>query len=128
MQSHCIAGTIQRTCSSLSLVVFAASKMWCLCRYLPVLIGAWIPEDHWKYGLFLLLLKMLDIIMAPVVTVHKAVFLRQLISEHHELFCELYPMATITPKMHYMIHLPTSSSSSLFFQSCNRSVARPMVF
>lgn len=47
-----------------------------------------------------------DVIMSPVTTVHKAVLLRQQINEHHELFRELYSGSSITPKMHYMIHLP----------------------
>jgi hypothetical protein len=80
--------------------------MWCLSQYLPVLIGVWVPEDHLKYKLMLMLLKLVDIIMSPVTTTHKAVFLRHAIHEHHELFKELYPASTITPKMHYMIHLP----------------------
>jgi hypothetical protein len=51
-------------------------------------------------------LNILDIVMSPIVTVHKAVYLRELICEHHQLFKELYPNANITPKMHYIIHLP----------------------
>jgi hypothetical protein len=51
-------------------------------------------------------LNILDIVMSPIVTVHKAVYLRELICEHHQLFKELYPNANITPKMHYIRHLP----------------------
>ena len=42
---------------------------------------------------------------SPVTTVHKAVFLRHLINEHHELW-ELYPASTITPKMLILHHSP----------------------
>lgn len=83
-----------------------ASESWALARFLPILIGDLVPEDneHWK--LFLLLLEIVDFVMAPKCTRAIACYLRQLIQEHHTRFVELYPDRPITPKLHYMIHIP----------------------
>ena len=43
---------------------------------------------------------------APVTSNDIATFIKQLITDHHEMFKEVYPLCSITPKMHYMIHIP----------------------
>ena len=84
--------------------------MWCLGRVLPLVIGEWIPEDHLHYKTFLIQRSILDIAMAPVVCIEKVMYLRDIIEEHieehHQMFLECYPEAAVTPKMHYIIHLP----------------------
>uniref|UniRef100_A0A1X7T706 Uncharacterized protein n=1 Tax=Amphimedon queenslandica TaxID=400682 RepID=A0A1X7T706_AMPQE len=64
-----------------------ASETWALARLLPILIGDLIT-------------------MAPKCTVGLAAHLRQLIHQHHSTFLECYPDRTLTPKLHYMIHIP----------------------
>ena len=44
--------------------------------------------------------------MAPKTTKALAAYLRELILQHHTAFKELYPERPITPKMHYIIHIP----------------------
>ena len=80
--------------------------MWCFGLFLPVLIGEWVSEEQLQYRKFLILTGILDITMAPVTDLNNAMYLRDLIDEHHQQFRECYPGASITPKMHYMIHLP----------------------
>ena len=46
------------------------------------------------------------IIFAPTVNANQVAYLQVLIQNHHEKFKELYPDCSITPKMHYMIHMP----------------------
>lgn len=46
------------------------------------------------------------IIFAPTVSANQVAYLQLLIQNHHEKFKELYPDCSITPKMHYMIHMP----------------------
>ena len=86
-------------------VMNVASESWSLARMLPLLVGDLVPEDdpHWLN--FLLLLSIIDIIMAPK-TRALAAYLRELILQHHTAFKELYPERPITPKMHYIIHIP----------------------
>ena len=44
--------------------------------------------------------------MAPRTTVSLAAQVRELIAEHHTLFKTLYPDRPLTPKCHYMVHIP----------------------
>jgi len=80
--------------------------MWCLTRLLPLMIGHIVPEndDHWKN--FLLLLSIMDLVFAPVLSTDCIAYLKELICDHHENFKSLYPMCSIFPKMHYMVHYP----------------------
>lgn len=91
---------------STSCVQFVATKMWCLGRILPLVIGEWVPEDQPQYRTFLLLRTILDITMAPVTSPEKVMYLREIIDEHHQLFRQSYPTSSVTPKMHYITHLP----------------------
>lgn len=87
-------------------VMNAASESWNLARMLPLLVGDLVPDDdpHWLN--ILLLLSIIDIIMAPKTTRALAAYLRELILEHHTAIKELYPDDPLTPKMHYIIHIP----------------------
>ena len=72
----------------------------------PLMIGEQIPRDHPNWMNFLLLLTIMDITFAPVTTADVITYLREVINDHHTGFQELYPDSPITPKMHYMIHIP----------------------
>lgn len=67
-------------------------------------IGDFVSEEsqHWK--LFLLLRHICDIVFAPVTTIGMAIYLKQLIIDHHKLFKTLYPERKIVPKHHLMTH------------------------
>lgn len=85
---------------------YIATQMWCLGRLLPLMIGEKIPvtDEHWSN--FLCLLDIMDYLFAPVLSKDCTSHLKDLISEHHEAFMELYPSCRIIPKMHYMVHYP----------------------
>ncbi|KAK3731628.1 hypothetical protein QZH41_015892 [Actinostola sp. cb2023] len=83
-----------------------ASQMWCLARYLPLLIGAKVPPTDEKWVLFLKMLDITDMIFAPVTSANQSANLSLLIEEHHEEFKNLYPNCSIIPKLHYIIHYP----------------------
>ena len=80
--------------------------MWCLMRYLPQLIGAYVPEEDEKWVLFLSLMDIMDIIFAPVINEQYSHYLQSLIKDHLTKFTELYPDSSVTPKMHYLVHYP----------------------
>lgn len=80
-----------------------ASQMWCLMQALPFLIGDLVSEKSQHWHLFILLREICSIVFAPVVTYGLAVFLKQLVIEHHTLFKKLYDRNLI-PKHHFMIH------------------------
>ena len=73
---------------------------------LPLFIGDFIrtAEPHWEN--YLLMLTIVDYAFGPI-TFHEVVpYLKTVIQEHHDNFCHLYPNAPVTPKFHYIIHLP----------------------
>ncbi|XP_028413349.1 uncharacterized protein LOC114536220 [Dendronephthya gigantea] len=84
-----------------------ASQMYCLSKFLPLMVGALVPDDneHWK--LFCLLLDIVDIVFANITSVNAIGVLEGLIEEHHSTFLRIYPGRSIIPKMHYMVHYPS---------------------
>ena len=86
--------------------VYVAAEMWCLARLLPLMIGEHVPEDNERWELFKTFLMILDYVFAPNTDEDIIEYLRQLIEDHHTKFRELYPDCSITPKQHYMVHIP----------------------
>lgn len=80
--------------------------MWCLAKFLPLMIGNMVPEDDERWELFCLLLEIVDIVFSPNSTVNSIGVLEGLIDDHHSKFCRLYPGRSIIPKMHYLVHYP----------------------
>ena len=83
-----------------------ASAVMTLCEILPHKIGLKADIDP-KWLNFLRLVQCLFISTTPICNADTTGMLTQLIFTHHQEFRKLYPKATITPKMHYCIHLPT---------------------
>ena len=80
--------------------------MWCLARFLPLIVGVKVPETDEKWQLFLKMLEITDIIFSQVTSHNQAATLSLLIEEHHNEFKRLYPGCSIIPKMHYLVHYP----------------------
>ena len=84
----------------------SASQMWLLSRTLPLLIGHFVPVDDNRWQCFGLLLTILDICTSHSLSTDSVAYLITLIEEHHTLFKEVYPHASVTPKMHFIVHYP----------------------
>ncbi len=71
--------------------------MWLFGTLLPQMIGHKVPSDdeHWETVHFLL---------APQITDDDVVLLSTMISDYVHEFKSLYPRASISPKMQYLIH------------------------
>ena len=82
-----------------------ALQMWLLGRLLPVMVGDKVPvgDEHWLN--YLDLLTITDLLLAPEITEDDISHLSVLIKDHHQEFVKLYPHASVTPKMHYLIHM-----------------------
>ena len=95
------------TIFSVFFINVTASQTWCLGRFLPLLIGDLIPkeDDHWEN--YLQLMTIMDYIFAPTTNKEIIGYLRMLIEDFLTDFHELYPQRRLTPKMHYLIHIPT---------------------
>ena len=84
----------------------SASQMLQLVRILPFLVGDKIPEDNEHWMCFLVLRKIIDIVLSPVLSESVCTSLKLLIKEHHERFIMLYGSEAFIPKMHFMLHYP----------------------
>lgn len=80
--------------------------MWTLATCLPLIIGHYVPEDDIHWECYLLLVQISKYCTAKVTSKVSVAYLRALIDQHHQEFRKCYPDASITPKMHYMVHFP----------------------
>lgn len=76
-------------------------------HFLPLLIGHLVPEGDIFWDNFLMLLTIMDYVFAPVTSADKADYVAMLVEDFVTDFKDLYPERCITPKMHYMIYLPS---------------------
>ena len=83
-----------------------AAQMWCLIRYLPLMIADLVPEGNEHLELILLLLGCMDFIFSPEITTQATFFLKQLIKDHHDYFLQMCPNRNLKPKHHFMTHCP----------------------
>ena len=97
---------IMRTQMYCNLLQHKASQMWCLARFLPLLIGDKVLDDDERWHNFLTLLEIVDRVLAPVTSMSIIADLQHLINLHHSEFKRLYPNNSITPKMHFLVHYP----------------------
>ena len=84
----------------------SASQMITLLRNLPFIVGRYIPEGDQNWTCFLLLRKIVDICLCPVLPQSISATLHMLINDHHTLFVALYGKDKYIPKMHFMVHYP----------------------
>lgn len=84
-------------CHTESKVKQSASQMMALCREFPLLIADKIPESDPHWQVFLLLLKICSIAIAPTCTYDLIAYLRIIIDEYLSTFRRLYPHKTLIP-------------------------------
>lgn len=82
-----------------------ASQMWCLLQTFAFFVGDLVDKKSQHWNLFILLREICSIVFALAVTHGLAVFLKQLIIDHHTLFKQLFSK-NLNPKHHFMVHYP----------------------
>ena len=85
----------------------SASQMMALCHEFGLLIGDKIPENDPHWLLFLILLRICSIAVAPTSSPDLIAYLFITIEEYLRMFCEIYPATKLIPKQHYMVHYPS---------------------
>ena len=83
-----------------------ASEMWSFSILLPLWIGDKIPDDQPQWECYLLLIEIVKYTTAQLTSIASSEYLAELIDQHHREFKKCYPSTSITPKLHYMVHLP----------------------
>ena len=86
--------------------IYIASQMWCLSRLLPLIIYDFVPEHNPDWELFGDLMKLVDIVIAPVIRKETTYYLAILIKDYLEEFGHLYPDTKLIPMQHFMVHYP----------------------
>ena len=65
-----------------------------------------MPHNDPHYSCFMVLNDLASILFSPVIAKDQIPFLRVLIKEYLEKFTTLYPHQPLTPKFHYLVHIP----------------------
>ena len=81
--------------------------MWELVNMLPFIIGRDMPPNDAHYDCFMLLSNIASILFSTVIARDQVPFLSLMIREYLENFVNLYPHRPLTPKMHYLVHIPS---------------------
>ena len=84
----------------------SAQSMYVLMKNLPFMLYDKLPETCMYWGNFLELLKITLLVLSPVSSLTTVHNLRYMISNYNHGFVRLYPDISVTPKRHYLIHLP----------------------
>ena len=66
-----------------------------------------MPESDRNWKVYLIFLKIMEYTFAPVITTDKLDYLQMLIQDFLIEFTHLYPGRPLTPKMHYLVHMPS---------------------
>ncbi|CAN7945872.1 unnamed protein product, partial [Ixodes hexagonus] len=83
-----------------------ASQRWCLFRLLPQLYADCIPEGNAHWRVYLAYRQVVDIILAERIPRDCVPYLHVKVQEFLELYTTQYPNASVTPKLHYLLHYP----------------------
>ncbi|XP_020909444.1 uncharacterized protein LOC110247358 [Exaiptasia diaphana] len=107
----------------------SASEMWLLSRILPFILSDTVntSSEHWHC--FTSLLEIMSICFSSKISYSMILYLKQLIHGHLSDFKKIYN-ASITPKQHYMIHIPslTLKFGPLVRSWCMRFESKHMYF
>ena len=80
--------------------------MWTLSTLLPLMIGDKVKADDKYWECYLTLLEITKYCTARILSPGSADYVAVLLEVHHQLFRACYPYKNMTPKLHYMVHLP----------------------
>ena len=70
------------------------------------MIGSHIPEDDAYWCHYTSLLQIVQYALAPEINKDEVALLQVLITNFLSEFTDIYPGASVIPKMHYMLHIP----------------------
>jgi len=87
-----------------------AAEMLRLVRYFALMVGDLVPEGDDVWGLYLILSQITQLVFSTAVTASELGLLRTLVSEHHELYTDLFG-DSLKPKHHFMTHYPSAIQS-----------------
>lgn len=105
----------------------SCGQMLILLKILPFLLNG-MDNEYVKF--ILKLIEIVQIVLAPVISLETVLRLRRMIEQHLHHFKELFSEANVIPKQHYMLHLPSQiiSLGPLIRSMCMRFEAKHSYF
>ncbi len=90
----------------------SAAQLWAFMRYFPLSFSHRIISEtslavREQWELIISLSEIIDIVMAPTLFESTLFYFEYIYASFLEQFKELYPNASVRPKMHFLVHLPT---------------------
>ena len=76
------------------------------CRLFPLIVGDKVPKDFETWELYITLLQIYKLVNAPSISVDATYYLKSKITQHHQLFLNLFPEHHLIPKHHNIVHYP----------------------
>lgn len=83
----------------------SASESLCFLKYFGLLVGPYVPRNSRLWKLYILLRKLVDALLSPVIPKSALPRLKKLIIQHHTLYMQL-SKKPLTAKFHNLIHYP----------------------
>ncbi|XP_040070031.1 uncharacterized protein LOC120842891 [Ixodes scapularis] len=83
-----------------------AAFKWCLFRLLPQMLASNIPEGNPHWDLYLRYREIVDMVLATEVPAGFLPYLEDQIQDFFRAYHDLYPSASVTAKLHYMVYYP----------------------
>lgn len=100
-----VQGTQSGICGIMTDIAFIhPTQMWELMNIFPFIVDMSLDDAH--HACFMLLNDISGILFSPVIAKDQIPFLAILIKQYLEQFTILYPHRPLTPKFHYLVHIP----------------------
>lgn len=80
---------------------------WTLIRLIPLMIGKSIPETEKAWQLLMDLKDIVELVVSPKFSEDSLCYLETKISDHRNLFTEVFPNEKLKPKHHFLEHYPS---------------------
>ncbi|XP_051806278.1 uncharacterized protein LOC127534635 isoform X1 [Acanthochromis polyacanthus] len=93
----------------------SSGQMLILLKILPFLLDG-LDNEHTKF--ILKLIEIVQIVLAPIISLQTVLRLRSMIEQHLYQFKQLFPEVNVIPKQHYMLHLQIISLGPLIRNMC----------
>lgn len=85
---------------------YNAAQARLFLRLLPFFLSGLISEDSLYIEFLASLIRIVQVIFSPVVKIETMNILKDMIADHLRDFKRFFPTVNITPKQHYLIHIP----------------------
>ena len=80
--------------------------MWELVTTLPFIVSSFMSVNDPHLACFMHLIELASILFSPVIALDQVSYLSLLIKQYLEELTILYPHRPLTPKCHFLVHIP----------------------